>query len=632
MSEHVEESEGSGSHLSPGSIIAERYRIEALLGEGGMGAVYQAQHVHMQKTFAVKVLHRHMTLHDEAVKRFEREAVAAGRIDHPNVATATDFGRLPDGSFYLVLEYVAGKTLRELLVQEGALTLERALGIARQTALGLRAAHAVQVVHRDLKPDNIMLVVREGDTELVKVLDFGIAQVKGDDTKRGPVTQFGAVFGTPQYMAPEQAAGQVVDARADLYSLGLVLDEMLRGEATFQAEELVALLSKQLIEPPPPLPTSISAPVRQLVSDLLEKDPKDRVQSAESLVSKIDVLLGTRATIPSTELGATRLAPTKLAGMPEVVRAITARIPALDRFLAGPPVAGLTRGWGVMGVLSIVTIGALSWALQGEKPRAEAVNAPRNPAAGSSREQLPSDNESEPGDEELDEKLRNLLRLARTGNRTALDALELRADEDRTLGEWLALAQGRLKIRDVEGALDALDHVLKGDPASALNPAILAGLKANAERPEFSEKILEFAADKLRSSGADLLFNIWASTSLVTDATKQAKERLFSSKVKRHWSDALGIALALREAESCEQAKALLPRAVSHADERALKPLKDLKSETGCGTNKRQDCYPCLRGDDKLDAAIQRAQMNKAPRFDAQATRGSRFDPGRWFR
>src|SRR3984885_14927769 len=158
-----------------GHILSGRYFIERLIGEGGMGAVYQAEHMHMHKRLAVKVLHPEMTRQPEVVARFEREAMAAAHIEHPNVAAATDFGKLDDGSFFLVLEYVEGKSLRDA-ADSGALALERALHIAQQMASALSRAHALGIVHRDLKPENVMLVTRDGAADFVKILDFGIAK------------------------------------------------------------------------------------------------------------------------------------------------------------------------------------------------------------------------------------------------------------------------------------------------------------------------------------------------------------------------------------------------------------------------------------------------------------------------
>src|SRR5580698_8149923 len=236
--------------LEPGTIIAERYRVESLLGEGGMGKVYSAEHVHMRKQVAIKVLHPEMSTTPEVVARFEREAVAAGKIAHPNVAAATDFGRLEDRSFFLVLEYVAGVDLRAVL-RRGAVSPERAVHILRQITSAVGQAHAAGIVHRVLKPENIMLVEREGDPDFVKVLDFGIAKVPvGELTNEEPaasaasgapkiLTQLGMVYGTPEYMAPEQALGQPVDARADLYAVGVMMFEMITGGRPFDHESKV---------------------------------------------------------------------------------------------------------------------------------------------------------------------------------------------------------------------------------------------------------------------------------------------------------------------------------------------------------------------------------------------------------
>src|SRR4029079_10608972 len=200
-----------------GRVLADRYRVEHLLGSGGMGSVYRAEHVLMKKAVALKVLHREMTYHPEVVARFEREAIAAARIVHPHVAAAMDCGRLDDGSFYIVLEYVDGKSLRAL-IDEGPVELGRALAVAAQIADGMAAAHAAGIVHRDLKPDNVMLVTQSDNADFAKILDFGIAKVDVSDVpveSQRVLTRIGAVMGTAGYMAPEQALGQTVDHRAD---------------------------------------------------------------------------------------------------------------------------------------------------------------------------------------------------------------------------------------------------------------------------------------------------------------------------------------------------------------------------------------------------------------------------------
>jgi eukaryotic-like serine/threonine-protein kinase len=295
---------GEEGLLAADTVIAERYRILGLLGKGGMGAVYRAEHVLMRKTVALKVLHRELLDKDEIVARFEREAVAAGRIQHVNVATASDFGKLDDGSYYLVLEYVDGQCLRALL-DAGPITHARALGITRQIALGLRSAHELGIVHRDLKPDNVMLVAEANGKERVKVLDFGIARVSFPDARADAtqLTRVGVIMGTVAYMSPEQALGQRVDGRADLYSLGVMLYEMIKGELPFQAELASQVLARQLTEAPPPLPPDTPAPLASLVLNLMEKSADKRPATAADVIKRLDALSVT----PSGEVHAPKL-------------------------------------------------------------------------------------------------------------------------------------------------------------------------------------------------------------------------------------------------------------------------------------------------------------------------------------
>ncbi len=278
--------------------MAERYRVEGLLGEGGMGAVYRVEHQHMRKAFALKVLHRSLLNRPDLVARFEREARAAGSIDHPNVAAATDFGRLPDGSFFLILEFVRGRNLRDEIAA-GAIEPRRATRIVRGIAAGVGAAHAKGVVHRDLKPENVMLVEHDGDPDFVKVLDFGIAKVEpsaqaGAEGVATPLTRMGAVMGTLEYMSPEQAMGNPVDARSDLYSIGVIFYELLSGQCPFEGEA-VRVLQQHVLEEPPPLSTELAARldprIPGIVSRLLAKQREERFATAAELgaaLSEVD--------------------------------------------------------------------------------------------------------------------------------------------------------------------------------------------------------------------------------------------------------------------------------------------------------------------------------------------------------
>jgi eukaryotic-like serine/threonine-protein kinase len=373
---------GTGAKALIGSTISDRYLIERLLGEGGMGAVYQAEHTLMRKRMAIKVLHPEMTRLPEVVARFEREAMAAAHIDHPHVVTATDFGKLEDGSFFLALEFVEGASLREVIAK-GRLELGRSLHIARQMAGALQRAHTLKIVHRDLKPENVMLVDRDGDPDFVKVLDFGIAKVQmgelGTNDRAGPeqnvLTQAGMVYGTPEYMAPEQALGQPVDARADLYALGVIIYEMLTGHRPFEAESKVALLGMQVTAPVPAMMTkcadaNVPLDVEVLVGRLLAKEASERIGDAKEVIEAIGTILSQLSAAGKIDPRFAPPPPSGFATNPGIISGITPSPPGLANLATNqppttvPPKAdGLLGGnaWivalggGVLGLIILVT-------------------------------------------------------------------------------------------------------------------------------------------------------------------------------------------------------------------------------------------------------------------------------------
>src|SRR6185503_7936765 len=227
------------------SVIDDRYRLTTLVGRGGMGSVFLAEHVTIRRPVALKLLSPSLAGIPELARRFEREAAAIGRIDHPNCVTVLDFGKLEDGSLYLVMEYLDGRSLADAIESEGRIAARRALHIARHVLRGLGHAHQAGIVHRDVKPENVILIDHEGVPDFAKILDFGIARVMGaagmpDGEER--LTQAGIAFGTPAYMSPEQAVGDPVDPRADLYSVSVMLFEMITGRAPFHSTDKLELL------------------------------------------------------------------------------------------------------------------------------------------------------------------------------------------------------------------------------------------------------------------------------------------------------------------------------------------------------------------------------------------------------
>jgi serine/threonine protein kinase len=287
-----------------GQILAGKYRIDERLNEGGMGTVYRGTHVMMDKTVAVKVLRPSLAADEKIVARFSREARAASKILHPHAISVTDFGEDENGIVFLVMEYLSGQTLKDLIRNEGPMPLERVVEIIRQVGGALDEAHGQGVVHRDLKSDNIMLIsATSGD--YAKVLDFGIAKIKEADGEYDPgLTAPDLVIGTPQYMSPEQCSQAAeIDARSDVYSLGVILYEMLVGHVPFTGESSTAIMVKHLQHPAPSVldeRTDLPAAVGMVVSRALQKRPEKRYETIGELVEDLTIAAGMQPATPSS--------------------------------------------------------------------------------------------------------------------------------------------------------------------------------------------------------------------------------------------------------------------------------------------------------------------------------------------
>jgi serine/threonine-protein kinase len=285
-----------------GRVVDERYRIVEMLGEGGMGAVFVAEHLRLRKQVAFKTIRAEFAAHTQAEARFEREALATGRLDHPHVASAIDYGPLPEGGFYLVTQLVRGESLSKRL-EAGPLPWPQVCLLGSQIADALAAAHALGIVHRDLKPDNILLERRRDGALHVRVVDFGIARVSGEQATIAdvaqPLTRMGAVIGTPGYMPPEQGTGQQVDFRADLYALGVVLWESFTGQQLWQGDTLVELLTRQLGRPAPSLRADVPEAMAVMIERLLARAPAERPGSALEVRDELRRLVfGNEVSIP----------------------------------------------------------------------------------------------------------------------------------------------------------------------------------------------------------------------------------------------------------------------------------------------------------------------------------------------
>jgi serine/threonine-protein kinase len=274
-----------------GLVIENKYQIEEKIGEGGMGKVYRATHIQIGHTVAVKILHSQLATDQTAIERFRREARAAAYIQHPNAVAVTDFGVMSDtGMAYLVMEFLTGIELRQMIKERKQLGYEETFIIVHQTCSALQAAHVKGIIHRDLKPDNIWLLKSDDDIPRVKVLDFGIAKLK-TESESNQLTQQGMIVGTPYYMSPEQCRSEELDARSDIYSLGIILYEMLTGQVPFLAATPVGVVLKHANEQPRPLRElrdSIPEPLEAVVLRALNKERKDRQETAAQLAAEFE--------------------------------------------------------------------------------------------------------------------------------------------------------------------------------------------------------------------------------------------------------------------------------------------------------------------------------------------------------
>ncbi|WP_309669655.1 serine/threonine-protein kinase [Gemmatimonas sp.] len=276
-----------------GSVVADRYLVTDLLGEGGMGKVYLARHVRLPLQAAIKVLRPELLKDAASVARFNREAANASRIEHANVARVFDFGETSDGTVYLAMEYVAGRTLKDVLEKEGPLTLQRTAVLIRQVADGLDAAHRMGIVHRDLKPDNILVTVDENGVDRCKVVDFGIAKAVGGNEKEAGLTRTGFVVGTPEFMSPEQLLGTELDHRSDVYALALVAYTCLTLDLPFDRETPDRGMTARLMSAPRPLAVvrnDLRWPggLQAVLDQALEREPTKRTSSAGAFAKALE--------------------------------------------------------------------------------------------------------------------------------------------------------------------------------------------------------------------------------------------------------------------------------------------------------------------------------------------------------
>ncbi len=636
-----------------GTVVAERYLIQKLLGRGGMGAVFQAEHVHMKKLVALKVLHTSMSGNPEVVARFEREAVAAGRLQHPGVVGATDFGSLPDGTFYLALELVDGESLGDLLEREGALAPDRAMGIAFQVNSALVAAHEEGIVHRDLKPENVMLV-RTGDQEdFVKVLDFGIAKIRLDGDHQEGLTRAGLVFGTPEYMSPEQAMGHEADARSDLYTLGIMLYDMCVGSSPFHHEDLTAMLTAQITEPTPELPESVPPRLAALIHHLTEKDPEKRPQSALELAELFHDLAEKMAwQLPSPRTSAgTRLDVLRRSSVDQreiLIREMGGGAFQSVRALSMAPISIGSKkipAWVPFGALLVgAAIGAVTMLTNRE--------VVPTPAQVEVQEQFDAEAQlladARSGDRDAITELRKLVALkqkdledagvvpakaapaiAEPATTAAVQSAKPAAAKPVSTAEadliaaqanrYMALGRGYSVIKHSSAATEMYQGAVVLDPHLSEDPELLVDVRVALGAHDAVEAGLDFALEHLGAHGADLIYDVYLDNlgqAGMTPVVARAMKLVNGEELFEHATEELKVALLLGRAKYCIHYREILPEAANSADDRSVQKLRALKSRRGCGTYGNKDCFVCLRKDEAiLDQAVLHAETHPSPVF-----------------
>jgi len=364
-----------------------RYEVLEPLGEGGMGTVYKVRHVALDRLFAMKVLRRDLAADPDLAKRFVQEARATAAIRHPCVVAITDFGDMEDGVPYFVMELLEGETLATRIRARGLVPPRAALAIGKQIADGLSASHAANVIHRDLKPDNVFLVGRRAAEEEIRIVDFGAAKIVGGSK----LTRPGIVFGTPYYMSPEQASGQPIDGRADVYSLGILLYEMVTGRVPFEAETYMGVLTKHLFQAPPRMVVPSGAPLGDLeaiVMRALQKDPADRYESMAAFARVLEEAAS------GTAVGAARVEPAsrttvKLGTMPRADRiepSVTRRGGAETRRKRRIAIAAVSAGVALVAggaLFALATLRSTHGAAATVEPATSAVTPPSAASAAS---------------------------------------------------------------------------------------------------------------------------------------------------------------------------------------------------------------------------------------------------------
>ena len=569
--------------MQVGSVLGDRYELRSLLGEGAMASVYEAFDRVESRTVAIKVPRPHVLASPELRARFEREASAAILSDHPGIVRAFEIGRTDDGAPFLVTERAAGTELSEA-VSPLPIPWKRAVQIGLQIARALKSLHDKGVIHRDLKPANIYLET-DASGEKVKVLDLGVAKILDQPVEEG-LTHAGAVYGTPEYMAPEQALGQEVDERADVYSLGVILYELIAGRRPYDGKAQ-QLLGQQLTKPLPPLglDTSVAPPdLEPLLRTMLAAACAERPKMPE-VCARLESIL--RSAVPSTP------AP-ESSSQSEPARALESS----NRFLPMLWVAAVSLGLGAG-----LAFFALKPAETGEAQVAEVVPSLPSPAPAEEEASVPS----EPP----------VFRFDPDVPRTLDDLIALSRQHSSEPAVHLALAEAYLEGGDYASAVLSVTTALGLDPSLNRDLRLQKLLEKTAQMQSSTDASFRLLRGPMGQEGADLLYRLSLDGSVRATIRAQANQALSSPEVRENLSLPLSLALSLAAARSCKELLPLLEKAKLFGDERSLSRLLSLQANLSC-RRPGQPCYPCLRRGPELEEAISAIRGRMAPAPSAE--------------
>ncbi|MFO0551615.1 MAG: serine/threonine-protein kinase [Polyangiaceae bacterium] len=573
-----------------GTTLSDRYRIHNLLAMGGMGAVYTGEHVHMRKRVAIKLLHPDTENLPSLVSRFEREAIVGAHVEHPNIASARDFGKLKDGSYYLVLEFVRGITLRQLL-QKGKIPISRALPIARQIASALSALHEVGIFHRDIAPRNVMVV--PGAEDKVKLIDFGFAKVpverfralsvqQGTPILPSEITAPGVVFGTIGYLAPEAALGMsAVDERSDLYALGAIFYELFSGVPPFEAASQGRLFLKHRNDPVPKMAdrakdARVPAELEAIAVKLLEKRPENRYASARDVERALEAaavhLAPESRPAPATDtpeltvLGAAE--DVTLPRYEDVAASSTTEAPSS---LTQPrPSAG--GGGATKLALALAAVAVLAgggWFMFGRSRSPADAPAPPGSTAPASAASSPAASVASSLGTAPADSTQAVARSAPPATSASAPRDTLPAAEIEAHKKTLLQAQ---TSNNWSGAADALLALAAGAPTALGSPELRLAATEVATRlsinKELGDKLIDALSRSFGADGIDVLYELVTRRGGSRAAT-MATEMLARPEVRARGSKALGLLLDLRATPCMERLK-LLDRVRTDGDDRVL--------------------------------------------------------------